>query len=82
MAPIWELVVGYHINTLTVIASVSRHNSERDRLHDELWDELVERIEALCNDPKYADIYPAVSGVRGANGVTPGTERQGPVVVQ
>lgn len=36
-----------------VAGSVSRHNSPEDREDDELWDELVERLKAIRDEPKY-----------------------------
>lgn len=41
-----------------VIATVSRHNSERDREDDDLWEELQERVRAICMEHRYESIGP------------------------
>lgn len=53
--------MGYERTELTITASVSRHNSDRDIAHDLLWALLVERIEALIESPEFADISPMIS---------------------
>lgn len=53
--------MGYERAELTITARLSRHNSERDAAHDELWDTLVKDIEALIESPEFADISPMIS---------------------
>lgn len=44
--------------TLTVTATVSRHNSDEDKTDDALWDEFCAAVKALADDPKYESISP------------------------
>lgn len=48
--------MGYERVEFKIAAAVSRHNSDRDIAHDLLWAEVIEKIEKIINDPKYADI--------------------------
>lgn len=52
--------MGYSTVGLQVSGSVSRHNSERDKQDDALWEELHDRIVALCSDPRYEQVSPMV----------------------
>lgn len=52
--------MGRELKTLTVNATVSRHNSTEDDRDDALWDELCERIEALVDEARYLPIRPSV----------------------
>ncbi len=45
---------------LTISVTVSRHNDERDIRDDRLAQELMEEIETLCRQEKYAPIQPDV----------------------
>ena len=42
--------------TLTVLGSVSRHNSDQDRTDDALWDEFTARVEAIAREHRYESI--------------------------
>lgn len=44
----------------TLSARLSRHNDERDDRHLQLWQELLDRILLLTQDPRYADIEPGI----------------------
>lgn len=48
--------MGYDARRLEIVAHVSRHNSPKDDRHDELWEDLMERIQAIVDDPKYQEI--------------------------
>lgn len=48
--------MGYETMRREIFASVSRHNSERDREHDELWEDACRRIQEVIQDPKYIPI--------------------------
>jgi hypothetical protein len=48
--------MGYEQMSLVISATVSRHNSDRDKRHDELWQEVKDRIDEIIEDPKYAEI--------------------------
>ena len=50
--------MGYDRRSMTVTVYVSRHNSEQDEIDDALFDDMVERIREIINDPKYADLGP------------------------
>lgn len=52
------MAMGYEYKTLSITASVSRHNSARDEADDRLWDDLVKRVEEIVNDEKYRQITP------------------------
>lgn len=52
------MAMGYEYRTLSITASVSRHNSARDEADDRLWDDLVKRVEEIVNDEKYRQITP------------------------
>lgn len=41
---------------VSVAASLSRHNSEQDRLDDAAWEELYRRLIALCAEPQFEGI--------------------------
>jgi hypothetical protein len=41
-----------------VTATVSRHNSDRDREDDALWEELRERVRMICMEHRYESISP------------------------
>jgi hypothetical protein len=45
--------VGYDSVGWSIAGSVSRHNSPRDKEDDELWEDLVERLKAIRDEPKY-----------------------------
>lgn len=44
------------IEVLTVVASVSRHNSEQDDVDDALVEDLRTRLEAIAHEDKYESI--------------------------
>jgi hypothetical protein len=48
--------MGYEHVEFKIVASVSRHNSDKDKKHDELWAEVIKRVEEIMNDPKYDEI--------------------------
>ena len=48
--------MGYEHVEFKVVGSVSRHNSEKDKKHDELWQEVIKRVEEIMEDPKYSEI--------------------------
>lgn len=48
--------MGYELVDFKVIASLSRHNSDKDKEHDRLWEDATKRIEEIINDPKYKPI--------------------------
>lgn len=50
--------MGYDRKEYTFCARVSRHNSPQDEEHDALWEEMIQRIEKILNDPKYLPIAP------------------------
>lgn len=52
--------MGWEIREATITARLSRHNDERNQLHDDLWDDLMKRVSEVVNDPKYADLTPSV----------------------
>ena len=41
---------------LSVIATLSDHNDERDVADEASWEDLAERVKALVAEPKYAEI--------------------------
>lgn len=45
---------------LEVYGSVSRHNSDKDRQHDSLWEELRHRVEMIVREHRYEEISPQV----------------------
>jgi hypothetical protein len=45
--------MGYDAVGWSVAGRVSRHNSPKDKEDDELWDELVKRLEEVRDDPKF-----------------------------
>lgn len=49
--------MGYDSATLRVSASLSRHNSPKDKEHDKLWDEFVSRVTAIAKEEKFQAIY-------------------------
>lgn len=50
--------MGRDIRNYSFSWSVSRHNSDEDVLHDELEEEMLARIRAIINDPRYKCIGP------------------------
>jgi hypothetical protein len=54
--------MGWDEQTLTISALVSRHNSERDRRDDHLWEELQGRIRTIVNEEKYESISAMLHG--------------------
>ena len=52
--------MGREGKSITVIATVSRHNSEQDREDDADWDHLVSRIEEIVHEDIYSDIHAMV----------------------
>lgn len=48
--------MGREGKSITVIATVSRHNSEQDDIDNYNWDDLVSRIENIVNEPRYERI--------------------------
>lgn len=44
--------------SFTVYATVARHNSEQDRIDDDLWEELQRRVRAICREHRYESIQP------------------------
>ena len=52
--------MGTERKSLTVVAYVSRHNSEEDREDDARWDALVGRVREIVDDETYADIDPEI----------------------
>ena len=45
---------------IDIVAYVGRRNDPDDERDDELWEELRERVKAIVEDPKYAEITPMV----------------------
>lgn len=54
--------MGRETVTLTVTASVSRHNSEEDRENDAALDRLRRVIETVLEAPEYQDMGAVVFG--------------------
>jgi hypothetical protein len=52
--------MGFYGPRLELHASLSRHNSRRDEIDNLLYEEMVERIRAVVDDPRYAGINPDV----------------------
>lgn len=52
--------MGREGKAVTVIATVSRHNSEQDEEHDLLWDQLVSAIKGVVAHPAYEAINAVV----------------------
>lgn len=52
--------MGFNVVSLEVSARLSSHNNERDERDGELWTELRRKIEALTQEPRYADISASV----------------------
>ncbi len=48
--------MGYDSRNWTVVARLSRHNSERDMNDNELWNELTERLCRVASAPRYERI--------------------------
>lgn len=48
--------MGYEMVTFRAVADLSRHNSERDREHNELWNDFLDRVDAICEEEKYRPI--------------------------
>jgi hypothetical protein len=57
-----EINMGYDSRRIEITASVSRHNSENDALHDALWEDLGTRVSAIVNEPQYEEILAMISG--------------------
>ena len=52
--------MGREYRDIKVSCTVSRHNSERDRADDFLFEELQKRIELMCASKRYESISPYV----------------------
>jgi len=52
--------MGYKAEALRVVVSLSNHNSEKDKEHEELWKDLIKRVEEIVEDPKYSPIQAMV----------------------
>lgn len=50
--------MGFELATWRVSATLSRHNSARDDEHDALWADMIARLQAIINEPKYEPITP------------------------
>lgn len=50
--------MGSDIVQVTVMAHISRHNSEQDVADDEAWEELRRRLELLCRETEFRRINP------------------------
>jgi hypothetical protein len=48
--------MGYLHVEFKIVASVSRHNSDKDKEHDELWEDVIRRVDEIMKDPKYSEI--------------------------
>lgn len=48
--------MGYDRIELGITARVSRHGSERDTLHDELWARAKARLDEVLDDPEFEEI--------------------------
>lgn len=48
--------MGREQRRIEVHAYLSRHNSDQDRKDDADWEELRNRIEAICREHRYADL--------------------------
>lgn len=47
---------------LSISATVSRHNSEKDVEHDALWADLSDRVRSIVEEPKYESIIAMCHG--------------------
>lgn len=54
--------MGRAYTSMTVTASLSRHNSALDVEDDQLWAELVERVRAIVREDRYAAINAGTDG--------------------
>jgi dihydroneopterin aldolase len=52
--------MGFYGPRLEIAARLSRHNSRRDLLHNLLYEDMVERIREVVEDPQYASIEPSL----------------------
>ena len=50
--------MGYEQVSMTITASLSNHNSERDVTDRALWTELQARVQAILGDPRFDSIMP------------------------
>ncbi len=48
--------MGYEIRKAYATATVSRHNSDRDTRHDDLWKDFITTIQYLASNAKYKEI--------------------------
>lgn len=54
--------MGLELVTAKVSASLSRKNSDKDVRHDLLWQDFIEQIKYIANNPKYKEINLSVDG--------------------
>ena len=52
--------MGFYRPSMEVTAHLSPHNSRKDRIDNLLYEELVERVRAVVQDPAYERIEPMV----------------------
>lgn len=52
--------MGYESVSITVMAALSRHNSEQDREDNVDWEHLVNRIQEIVEEDIYSEIQPFV----------------------
>ena len=48
--------MGYEQARIEIVASVSRHNSDRDVEHNRLWTDLATRVRAIVDEPQFQAI--------------------------
>jgi hypothetical protein len=48
--------MGYDSRSVSFTAMVSRHNSERDREHDALWEDFCRRAREIADEEQYRAI--------------------------
>lgn len=48
--------MGFYGPRFEMRASLSRHNSRNDRIDNLLYEELIERLRGIVNEPRYAGL--------------------------
>jgi hypothetical protein len=55
---LFGVIMGETMETFTITITKSSHNSVQDKIDDLLWEDLKERIAALCEKEIYKSISP------------------------
>lgn len=50
--------MGWQVEGWQVAARLDAHGGDKEREHDALWAQMLKDLEAVKNDPRYADLHP------------------------